>query len=174
MDLAPADRKNGNNALDAAVKAEGMLSTAGRLAYTAEHEQFGDSARKFLAREYLPNMDRVEQEEVADRGFRRASGLLCPTVPKAYSGLGLDFRYNFIGDFGGGGPMQAFGTVTAILSACATGHGQLVDCAMTEGSAILMTMIYSLRAQGVWADEHGVNLLESEGSRRDAGSDTAN
>jgi alpha-methylacyl-CoA racemase len=57
--------------------------------------------------------------------------------------------------------MLAFGMVSTILSARATGHGQVVDCAMTEGSAILMTMIYSLRAQGVWADERGVNLLDS-------------
>jgi alkylation response protein AidB-like acyl-CoA dehydrogenase len=78
-----------------------MLSTAGRLAYTAEHEQFRDSVRKFLAREYLPYMDRWEREGVTDRGFWRAAGeagLLCPNVPAAYGGLALDFRYNAVID----------------------------------------------------------------------------
>jgi alpha-methylacyl-CoA racemase len=68
---------------------------------------------------------------------------------------------NIVGDFGGGGLMLAFGMVAAILSARATGRGQVVDCAMTDGSAVLMSMIYSLRAQGLWQDERGVNLLDS-------------
>jgi len=68
---------------------------------------------------------------------------------------------NLIGDFGGGGLMLAFGMLAAIISARATGRGQVVDCAMTEGSAVLMAMIYSLRAQGIWTDERGVNLLDS-------------
>ncbi|MDR3470550.1 MAG: CaiB/BaiF CoA-transferase family protein [Devosia sp.] len=68
---------------------------------------------------------------------------------------------NLIGDFGGGGLMLAFGLLAAIVSARATGRGQVVDCAMTEGSAVLMAMIYSLRAQGLWSDERGVNLLDS-------------
>lgn len=68
---------------------------------------------------------------------------------------------NLIGDFGGGGLMLAFGLLAAIISAQATGRGQIVDCAMTEGSAVLMAMIYSLRAQGLWADERGANLFDS-------------
>ncbi|WP_337187918.1 CaiB/BaiF CoA-transferase family protein [Phenylobacterium sp.] len=68
---------------------------------------------------------------------------------------------NLVGDFGGGGLMLAFGIVSAILNARATGRGQVVDCAMTEGSAVLMAMIYSLRAQGLWRDERGANLLDS-------------
>ncbi len=68
---------------------------------------------------------------------------------------------NLIGDFGGGGMMLAFGMLAAILSAQKTGHGQVVDCAMTEGSAVLMAMIYSLRAQKRWRDERGVNFLDS-------------
>ncbi|HEX4241362.1 MAG TPA: CaiB/BaiF CoA-transferase family protein [Steroidobacteraceae bacterium] len=68
---------------------------------------------------------------------------------------------NLVGDFGGGGMMLAFGVLAAILHARATGEGQVVDCAMTEGSALLMTMIYSLRAQGLWEDDRGVNMLDS-------------
>jgi len=67
---------------------------------------------------------------------------------------------NLIGDFGGGGMMMAFGMLAAILSAKATGRGQVVDCAMTDGSALLMSMIYGFRAQGFWADRRGVNLLD--------------
>ena len=67
---------------------------------------------------------------------------------------------NLVGDFGGGGLMLAFGMVSAILNARLTGEGQVVDCAMTEGSAVLMAMIYSLRAQGLWRDERGGNLLD--------------
>ena len=68
---------------------------------------------------------------------------------------------NLVGDFGGGGMMMAFGMVSAILSARTTGKGQVIDCAMTDGSALLMAMIWSFRAQGHWADDRGVNLLDT-------------
>ena len=67
---------------------------------------------------------------------------------------------NLVGDFGGGGMMLAFGMVSAILHARATGVGQVIDCAMTEGSAVLMAMTYSLRAGGIWSDTRGANLLD--------------
>jgi alpha-methylacyl-CoA racemase len=68
---------------------------------------------------------------------------------------------NLVGDFGGGGMMLAFGMLAALLSAQRTGQGQVVDCAMSEGSAVLMAMFYSLRAQERWRDERGVNFLDS-------------
>ncbi|GAA0334480.1 CaiB/BaiF CoA-transferase family protein [Sphingomonas oligophenolica] len=68
---------------------------------------------------------------------------------------------NLVGDFGGGGMMLAFGMLAALLAASRTGQGQVVDCAMVDGSAVLMAMIYSLRANGLWADKRGVNLLDS-------------
>jgi alpha-methylacyl-CoA racemase len=68
---------------------------------------------------------------------------------------------NMVGDFGGGGMMLAFGVLAALLHARQTGEGQVVDCAMTEGSSLLMSMIWGLRAQGKWNDERGVNLLDS-------------
>lgn len=68
---------------------------------------------------------------------------------------------NLIGDFGGGGMMLAFGMVSAILHARATGQGQVVDCAMTDGSALLMSMIWSFRAAGLWSDARGTNLLDT-------------
>ena len=69
---------------------------------------------------------------------------------------------NLVGDFGGGGMMLAFGMVSALLHARIEGRGQVIDSAMTDGSAVLMSMIYSLRAAGLWRDERGVNLLSPE------------
>lgn len=68
---------------------------------------------------------------------------------------------NMVGDFGGGGMMLAFGVVSAILHARLHGKGQVIDCAMTEGSALLMAMTYSARANGRWSGERGKNLLDS-------------
>jgi alpha-methylacyl-CoA racemase len=68
---------------------------------------------------------------------------------------------NLVGDFGGGGMMLAFGLLAAIWNAQKTGRGQVVDCAMSEGSAVLMAMIYSLYGQKRWIDERGVNLIDS-------------
>jgi alpha-methylacyl-CoA racemase len=68
---------------------------------------------------------------------------------------------NLVGDFGGGGMMLAFGIVSAMLHAAKTGEGQVIDCAMTDGSALLMSMMWGFMAQGMWRDERGVNLLDS-------------
>jgi alpha-methylacyl-CoA racemase len=68
---------------------------------------------------------------------------------------------NMVGDFGGGGMMLAFGMVAALLHAKTTGQGQVIDCAMTDGAAALMAMIWGFRANGIWADERGVNLLDT-------------
>jgi alpha-methylacyl-CoA racemase len=66
---------------------------------------------------------------------------------------------NLVGDFGGGGMLLAFGMVSAILSARSTGRGQVVDCAMTEGAALLAAMFYSMVGSGAWDGSRGVNLL---------------
>ncbi|MBU6165064.1 MAG: CoA transferase [Alphaproteobacteria bacterium] len=68
---------------------------------------------------------------------------------------------NMVGDFGGGGMMLAFGMVAALLHAKTTGQGQVIDCAMTDGAAALMAMIWGFRANGIWKDERGVNLLDT-------------
>lgn len=68
---------------------------------------------------------------------------------------------NLVGDFGGGGMLLAFGMVAAMLHAKSTGRGQVVDCAMTDGAALLMSMMWSFRAMGFWRDERGVNLLDT-------------
>lgn len=67
---------------------------------------------------------------------------------------------NLIGDFGGGAMMLAFGLLAAMIAARATGQGQVVDAAMTDGSALLMAATQSYRQIGFWRDERGVNLLD--------------
>jgi alpha-methylacyl-CoA racemase len=71
------------------------------------------------------------------------------------------FPVNAVGDFGGGGMMLAFGVVAAILNARGSGQGQVVDCAMVDGAAILSAMTYSFLGNGMWQDQRGVNLLDS-------------
>jgi alpha-methylacyl-CoA racemase len=68
---------------------------------------------------------------------------------------------NMVGDFGGGGMMLAFGMVSALLHAKTGGTGQVIDCAMTDGSATLMAMIFDFHNVGQWRDERGVNLLDT-------------
>lgn len=67
---------------------------------------------------------------------------------------------NLVGDFGGGGIYLAFGIVCALWEAARSGRGQVVDAAMVDGAASLMTMFYGLKAQGLWSDERGRNLLD--------------
>ena len=67
---------------------------------------------------------------------------------------------NYIGDFGGGGMMLAFGMVSAILAAKTGGKGQVIDCAMTDGSALLSAMTWGFHAMGFWKDQAGVNRLD--------------
>ena len=68
---------------------------------------------------------------------------------------------NLVGDFGGGGMYLAFGLVCGILNSRATGQGQVVDAAMIDGSASLMSMIYGFRAQNIWNDARGTNVADS-------------
>ena len=67
---------------------------------------------------------------------------------------------NLAGDFGGGAMYLAFGVACALLETGRSGKGQVVDAAMVDGAASLMTMFYGLRAQGYWQDRRGVNLLD--------------
>ena len=68
---------------------------------------------------------------------------------------------NFVGDFGGGGMMLAFGVCAAVIEARTSGKGQVVDAAMTDGSALLTTMFHGLVATGAWTTERGTNLLDT-------------
>jgi alpha-methylacyl-CoA racemase len=67
---------------------------------------------------------------------------------------------NLIGDFAGGGMYLAFGIVCALFEAAKSGKGQVVDTAMVDGAASLMTYIHSIRAAGKWSDTRGENVLD--------------
>jgi crotonobetainyl-CoA:carnitine CoA-transferase CaiB-like acyl-CoA transferase len=57
---------------------------------------------------------------------------------------------NMLGDFGGGGMLLVVGTLSALLHARASGHGQVVDAAIVEGTARLTAMTHAMRASGAW------------------------
>lgn len=67
---------------------------------------------------------------------------------------------NLIGDYGGGAMLVVVGVLAALLEAKATGRGRVVDAAMTDGSALLMSLFYALQARGLWSDTRGANLLD--------------
>ena len=72
-----------------------------------------------------------------------------PTVP-----------LNYVGDFGGGGMLLAVGVLAALLEAQGSGEGQVVDAAMTDGAALLSSMMYGWRAAGWWNADRGRNMLD--------------
>jgi alpha-methylacyl-CoA racemase len=68
---------------------------------------------------------------------------------------------NLVGDYGGGGMYLAFGVVCAILEAKRSGRGQVVDAAMVDGAASLMSMVHGMWSEGIWREERGTNMLDS-------------
>ncbi len=68
---------------------------------------------------------------------------------------------NLIGDFGGGGMILAYGVVCALVERATSGVGQVVDAAMVDGAAVLMTMFHGARQAGWWNAERGTNLLDT-------------
>jgi alpha-methylacyl-CoA racemase len=69
---------------------------------------------------------------------------------------------NMVGDFGGGGMFLAFGVVCALLEAQRSGEGQIVDTAMVDGSAVLMTMFWAFKSMGIFDENaRGTNLLDT-------------
>jgi alpha-methylacyl-CoA racemase len=68
---------------------------------------------------------------------------------------------NLTGDFGGGALYLALGIVSALLEARTSGEGQVVDAAMVDGAASLMSLMYGMLAGGLWRDERGSNRLDS-------------
>lgn len=67
---------------------------------------------------------------------------------------------NYVGDFGGGGLLLAFGITCALLESRASGQGQVVDAAMIDGAAAQTAMFHGLAAAGLWRDEREANLLD--------------
>jgi acyl-CoA dehydrogenase len=72
-----------------------------RTAYTEDHEAFRRTVRQFMETEIAPNANQWAEDGIVDKAIWPKAGelgLLCPTVPEAYGGLGLDFGYNAIVD----------------------------------------------------------------------------
>jgi alpha-methylacyl-CoA racemase len=67
---------------------------------------------------------------------------------------------NLVGDFGGGGMMLAFGMVCGLLEAGRSGRGQVIDAAMTDGAALLMSMVYGMKEMDMWSNRRESNLLD--------------
>lgn len=67
---------------------------------------------------------------------------------------------NYVGDYGGGAMLLAFGLMCALHEAGRSGRGQVVDAAMTDGAALLSAMFYGMRSGGQWHMERGANLLD--------------
>jgi alpha-methylacyl-CoA racemase len=68
---------------------------------------------------------------------------------------------NLVADFGGGALYLAFGIACAMIEAQRSGKGQVVDAAMVDGVASLMTAFYGLYAAGLHSLQRGNNLLDS-------------
>jgi alpha-methylacyl-CoA racemase len=68
---------------------------------------------------------------------------------------------NLVADFGGGSPFLVMGILAAVLHAKTTGEGQVVDAAMVDGSASMLTSMHSLLNAGYWVEERGVNILDT-------------
>lgn len=69
---------------------------------------------------------------------------------------------NMVGDFGGGGMFLAFGMVCALLEAQRSGQGQVVDTAMVDGAATLMSMFWAFKPIGIFDENNrGTNLLDT-------------
>ncbi|MFN4134711.1 MAG: acyl-CoA dehydrogenase family protein [Novosphingobium sp.] len=76
-----------------------MLERDGSPLFGEEHRAFRDMVRKFIAREFNPRIAAFEEAGIVSRDFWRLAGeagLLCPTMPEAYGGPGLDFTFNAI------------------------------------------------------------------------------
>ncbi len=73
-----------------------------------------------------------------------------PTVP-----------LNLIGDFGGGSVFLVLGMVAGLLEVARGGDGQVVDAAMVDGAAYLLSPLYAAHAGGFWTDDYGSNFLDS-------------
>lgn len=67
---------------------------------------------------------------------------------------------NFVGDYGGGAMFLAFGMVSAILHARESGQGQVVDAAMTDGTALLTAVCHGRLTTGAWFDRRGGNIVD--------------
>jgi len=93
-----------------------------------------------------------------DLGYIALTGALAAT---GRAGAPPTPPLNLVGDYGGGALYLAFGMVCALLEARRSGEGQVVDAAIVDGAAHLMTPFFGLHAAGLWSATRGDNLLDS-------------
>jgi len=67
---------------------------------------------------------------------------------------------NLLADFGGGGMLLGCGVLAALVERASSGEGQVIDAAMVDGAALLMSVFWGLDAMGYWHQERGTNLLD--------------
>jgi acetyl-CoA hydrolase len=67
---------------------------------------------------------------------------------------------SLIGDIGGGGMYLAVGVLAGIMHARAGGEGQVVDAAIVDGTAHMMTLLLALKGAGKMPDTRGQSLLD--------------
>ncbi|SEB30376.1 CaiB/BaiF CoA transferase family protein [Streptomyces melanosporofaciens] len=68
---------------------------------------------------------------------------------------------NLVGDYGGGGMLLTVGVLAALLERTASGRGQVIDAAMMDGAALLMTSVLGWMARGQWAEPPGSNIIDT-------------
>ena len=93
-----------------------------------------------------------------DLDYIAIAGVLAPTARR---GQPPTPPLNLVGDYGGGAMLLIVGILAALWEAQRSGQGQVVDAAMVDGAALLMSLFHSMSAQGLWQEETGVNLLDS-------------
>ena len=91
-----------------------------------------------------------------DINYIALSGALAAIGPKENPIVPL----NLIGDYGGGSLYLTFGVLAGIIHARATGNGQVVDAAISDGVASLMSVMYGMYAAGIWTLDRKDNLLD--------------
>jgi acyl-CoA dehydrogenase len=70
-----------------------------RTLFSEDHEMFRDTVRRFMETEVAPHHERWEAQGFVDRGLwirAGAAGLLCPTMPEAYGGAGVDELFSVV------------------------------------------------------------------------------
>ena len=98
----------------------------------------------------------LAQEAGHDVNYVAITGLLHGIGPKERPVVPI----NYLGDYAGGAMMLAFGMVSALLAVQRGGRGQVIDAAMSDGTALIGALTYGIRAAGAWRDERESNLLD--------------
>lgn len=93
-----------------------------------------------------------------DLGYIAVTGIL-NAIGRA--GAAPSVPLNLIGDFGGGALYLAMGLLAAVIEARQSGHGQVIDAAIVDGTASLATQHFGMHAAGMLQPERGTNMTDS-------------